>query len=311
MLATISIALATVIAAVAVTVIFRYARWRSARLHGLREGSRIAETRAGPVEYVIRGDDGPVTLFLHGMPGGYNQAPAEQRDGFRLLAPSRPGYLATPLEVGHTPTEQAQAYEALLETLGIDKVLVMGASGGGPSAVAFAAMYPDRTIGLILLEAVTQSFPNEGKIMPVLRSDFLYWFSVSAIWKAAGPKGLIAAQVPDKSNQQRILINPSRLAEFERAVWSVWPMSRRLDGYRNDLEQINDLSLPADKVLAPTLIIHGTADALVPFEQSQKLSKQIAGAKLHAVEGADHMMPISHRDELDSAIRNFLQQIRA
>ena len=309
MLPEILIALATVIVAVALVVALRYLRWRSRTLRVLSGGSRIAETPVGPVEYVLKGDAGPVTLFLHGMPGGYNQAPGEQ-PGRRLLAPSRPGYLATPLEAGRAPEEQARACDALLDALGIDKVLVMGVSGGGPSAIAFAARYPHRTMALILLEAVTQPFPNEGKIMPVLRSDFLYWFSVSAIWKIAGPKGLIAAQIPDKDNQRRILDNPSRLADFERVVWSIWPMSRRLEGYRNDLKQINELSLPTAQISSPTLIVHGTADALVPFAQSEKLAKQIATARLHAVERADHMMPLTHRDELNLVIGDFLSSLR-
>ena len=310
MITQIGIAIAVLIIALAVAILLRYRMWRARALKALAEGSRVAETRIGPVEFVLKGDAGPVTLFLHGMPGGYNQAPAAQLGKSRLLAPSRPGYLSTPLEVGRTPLEQAKACEALLDTLGIEKVLVMAASGGGPSAVAFAAMYPQRTVGLILLEAVTQSFPNRGKIIPVLRSDFLYWFLVGAIWRAAGPKGLIAAQVPDKSNQLRILDNPKRLADFERVVWSIWPMSLRLAGYRNDLSQINELSLPADQVSSPTLIIHGTADALVPFEQSATIAAQIPGARLHAVPGADHMMPITHRDELDSVIGDFLRSIR-
>jgi pimeloyl-ACP methyl ester carboxylesterase len=308
-LTVISIALTLVVVALAAAVVFRYLRWRSTTLRALREESRVAETRVGPVEYALKGDAGPVTLFLHGMPGGYNQAPA-QREGIRLLAPSRPGYLATPLEAGRTPEEQAHACAALLDALDLDEVLVMGASGGGPSAVAFAATYPDRTVGLILLEAITQSFPNAGKIMPVLRSDFLYWFSVGAIWKTAGSQGLIAAQIPDKNNQRRILDNPARLAAFESIIWSIRPMSLRLDGYRNDLAQINELSLPFGQITSPTLIIHGTADALVPFEQSEKTAMQIAGAELHAVEGADHMMPITHRDELDALIGAFLSSIR-
>jgi pimeloyl-ACP methyl ester carboxylesterase len=306
----ITITLAIAVVAIALAVAFRYLKWRSSMLRTLKEGSQVAETRVGLVEYVLKGDAGPVTLFLHGMPGGYNQAPELQREGTRLLAPSRPGYLRTPLRVGGTPEEQARVYEALIDALGIDRVLVMGASGGGPSAVAFAAMYPERTDGLILLEAVTQSFPNDGKIMPVLKSDFLYWFSVSAILKTAGAKGLIAAQVPDKSNQRRILDSPARLADFERVVWSIWPMSMRLEGYRNDLAQIDELSLAAGQVSSPTLIVHGTADALVPFEQSETLADQIAGATLHAVENADHMMPITHRDELNSIIGDFLLSIR-
>jgi pimeloyl-ACP methyl ester carboxylesterase len=308
--AEILIGLSIVVAVLASIVAFRYRRWSVERLRALSSGSRIAETSVGPIEYVLKGRRGPVVLFLHGMPGGYNQAPAEQRDGYRLLAPSRPGYLATPLAAGRTPAQQAKAYAALLDTLGIERVVVMGASGGGPSAIEFSALFPERTTALILLEAVSQSFPNEGKIMPVLRSDLVYWLSVSTILKTAGIKALVAMQIPDKSNAERVTGDPRKLAEFERAVWSIWPMSKRLVGYRNDLAQVDDLALPADRVRAPALIVHGTGDRLVPFAHSEKLARQIDGARLHAVAGADHMMPISHREELELVIGEFFSSLR-
>jgi pimeloyl-ACP methyl ester carboxylesterase len=83
------------------------------------------------MEYVLKGDHGPIMLFLHGAPGGYDAAP-DAGENFRLLAPSRPGYLSTPLETGRTPAEQARAYAALLDALEIrEPVLVMAPSGGG------------------------------------------------------------------------------------------------------------------------------------------------------------------------------------
>ena len=101
---------------------------------------------------------------MHGTPGGYDQSPEEAT--YRMIAPSRPGYLKTPIEVGRTPQEQADAYAALLDALGIDeKVFVMGASGGGPSAYAFAAAYPERTLGLIQLEAMSHAEVSQAETM--------------------------------------------------------------------------------------------------------------------------------------------------
>ena len=45
-------------------------------------------------------------------------------EGYRVLTPSRPGYLRTPLEVGKTAAEQARAFSALLDTIGIKGVIV-------------------------------------------------------------------------------------------------------------------------------------------------------------------------------------------
>jgi pimeloyl-ACP methyl ester carboxylesterase len=208
-----------------------------------------------------------------------------------------------------TQAARAQMYLALIDSLGIGEVIVMGASGGGPSAIAFYAMYPDRTTSLILLEAMSQSFPNDGEIMAIVRSDLLYWTMMRAMLGTGGLEGLVASQVSDESNQHLILNNPDKLAEFERVIWSIWPPSERLAGWQNDMGQINDLSLPAKQVRVPTLIIHGTADTQVPFSHSEKLASQIDGARLHAVDGADHMMPISHREVLNSVIDDFLNSL--
>ena len=55
--------------------------------------------------------------------------------GFGVIAPSRPGYGRTPLEIGKTHAESADCYAALLDVLKVDKVVVTGISAGGPSAI--------------------------------------------------------------------------------------------------------------------------------------------------------------------------------
>ncbi|HIG42913.1 MAG TPA: alpha/beta hydrolase [Gammaproteobacteria bacterium] len=297
--------LASLVLISVVTYIF-YSSFRDEQLDLLASGSQIADTSAGPIEYQMVGNTGPVLLFLHGTPGGYDQAPPTP--GFRVLAPSRPGYLRTPLVVGRTPVKQAQAYAALLESLDIDSVIVMGASGGGPSSLAFASLYPERTVALIAMEAVSQKLDlgEESEAPAFMQSDFVMWAMISLMNRLMGPEGIVGLMIPDPANQQLVLQDAEKTANLGALMWSIWPISQRETGQRNDSSVFSSLDLPNSEITVPTLIIHGTEDINVPFAQSEILVNQIPGAILHRIEGGDHMMPFSHSEEVETAIDQFL-----
>lgn len=109
----------------------------------------------------MRGDDdGPVIVGLHSAPGGYDQIFALfdhfSGFGFRLLSRSRPGYLRTPLSVGRSVSEQADVPAALLDTLCIEGIGLIGVSAGAPAAITFAARHPRRVRGLAIESGVTK-----------------------------------------------------------------------------------------------------------------------------------------------------------
>ncbi len=295
-----------------VAISISYASFSEQRLAAIEAGSQIAETAAGPMEYQQIGDSGPVLLMLHGTPGGYDQATAIE--GARVLAPSRPGFLRTPIETGRTPAEQADAYAALMDVLAIDRVIVMGASGGGPSAIAFAVRHPDRTVALIALEAVSQGFAldsRDEKIPFFMRSDFYMWATFSAMNNLMGAEGMVKAIVPNPKNQQLLLDDPVKRGKMESLMWASWPISQRQVGLANDFVQFAALDLDANAIAVPTLIIHGTEDINVEYAQSVALTQQIPGAILHTIEGADHMMPFSHSEEMGTVIEAFVSGVAA
>ena len=141
--------------------------WQRAAIERLEAGSRVAATARGPVEYAELGDArGAVVLAIHGRPGGYDQGVLMARSlGEKLarwIAVSRPGYLRTSLEVGRTPAEQADAHAALLDAIGVNRAVVVGLSGGGPSSLHFALRHADRCRGLVLVSALTRrKLPSE------------------------------------------------------------------------------------------------------------------------------------------------------
>lgn len=294
---------ALVVALVAL-VVFSYNSFRGDRQEELRSGSEVIETRIGPVEYVLEGDGDQVVLSIHGTPGGYDQRFG--LDGFQVLAPSRPGYLRTPISAGRTPREQADAYAALLDALSIDEVVIMGLSGGGPSSMTFAAVYPERTRALIALEAVSNSDLPDIPAPAFLAGDFTAWLSLSMFKRAVGTEGLLEMFSPDPENQRLVLESEEKTAAFEGLMWSLWPPSQRGDGLANDEKQFDALDLPLADIRVPTLAIHGTADAAVPVEHASFLADRVPQAQLHIIEGADHLMPVSHQEEVVRVITEFI-----
>ncbi len=264
----------------------------------------MIETRIGPIEYVLEGDGDQVVLSIHGTPGGYDQRFG--LEGFQVLAPSRPGYLRTPIGAGRTPREQADAYVALLDALSIDQVVIMGLSGGGPSSMTFAAAYPDRTRALIALEAVSNSDLPEIPAPAFLAGDFTAWLSLSMLKRAIGTEGLLEMFAPDPENRRLVLEDEEKTAAFEGLMWSLWPPSQRGEGLANDEKQFDALDLPLADIRVPTLAIHGTADAAVPIEHARFLADRASQTQLHFIEGADHMMPVSHQEKVVRAITEFI-----
>ena len=117
-------------------------------------GSLIAFTRCGLIEYQESGAGVPL-LMIHGRGGGDDQGMAFAgglaRQGIRVVAMSRIGYLRTPMPRDSSPATQAEAHVCLLDALGISQAAVLGGSAGAPSAMQLANRHPGRLRALILL----------------------------------------------------------------------------------------------------------------------------------------------------------------
>ncbi len=258
-----------------------------------------ADTPNGPIEYVDVGSGDPV-LFVHGSPGGADQGELMTRflvdAGFRVVAPSRPGYLGTPLADGNrTPAEQAAMYPALLDALGIERVAVMCWSGGGPSTYLLAGGHPDRVSAIAALAAVSRSFTFEGGLEDRLLAGRLGPWLVDEMARHSG-RSLVKSTLAEEGD-----LSKEQLQELTAQVWDdptkrgfVLELSAtvagRKAGLRNDHEQfpeIGDLGLAGIEV--PVLLVHGTADADVPPAYSDHALEQLPKADLLPVDGGTHL----------------------
>jgi pimeloyl-ACP methyl ester carboxylesterase len=262
------------------------------------------------VEAAIQGE-GPALLVLHGAGGGYDQGliatdPLAD-EGFQVISISRPGYLRTPLETGETPKEQADACAALLDELGIQSVAVAGISAGGPPSIQFALDYPKRCWGLILISAVNANHPytyiplhEQLAYEGVSHADYPLWMFLKAPFLPllGGPK----------IKEQRKM-SPEALERLRVTAHTIFPVSLRTEGILNDAKQLQNLEdFRLNKIKAPTLVIHGDADRLVPFSHGQRSADRIPNADFLPIPGGSHLCYLTHIEETEPAALKFLKE---
>jgi len=249
------------ILATALFIVYFFSR-RKLRIR-LTSQSQIIQTAAGLVEYIDIGK-GPVVVHVHGMSGGFDHWKWCQflvTVGFRVIVPSRPGYLRTPLASGRTPGAQAALIAGLLDVLGIDWVALYAYSQGGASSLQFAWDYPERCWGLILFSALTRPQPELSKILPyiriVMKLDFLLWMlgPVLLAWIMAQAKKVLPAEI-----QQ----DEEKMAGIREILGATLQASLRGQGLVNDFtNSVGWPGLPVDQLDTPTLILHGSKDVFI------------------------------------------------
>ena len=254
---------------------------------------KTADTGRGRIEYDLYGTDGPVVLSVHAGLGGADQgrlfASWLQDGGFRILSPSRPGYLGTPLSSGRTLDEQADLLAALLDELHVEQVGVLAASAGGPVAYTFAARHPDRVWGLIAIGGVSLPKPGASP-SPPLRTTFLNAVGQKLVKLTAmasletivaGTLDETSTFTDDQKAQRVAYIMNTRAARtfFEASFNTTFPYEKRMPGTANDAQQTRTTAIAFDRITAPVLVVHGTQDGDVPFGHGEHAAAKIPGAQ--------------------------------
>lgn len=268
-------------------------RRAAARLEGR---ARIVPTAIAPVE-VAESGAGPPLLVLHGSGGGFDQGlalAAPLVSGMRLIAPSRFGYLGSPMPGDAAPDAQADALAQLLDRLGIARLPVLAASAGAISALRFACRHPDRCTGLALIAPAAFAPGRTPRawspamartVAALLGSDWLFWLAMrlrpGLVMRAilATDPALVAAAAPEER------------ARAKAVLAQILPVSRRAAGIVADTHAAGAAQpLPAGAIAAPTLIFAARDDRYRTAEAARYLAEQIAGAELHLFDRGGHLL---------------------
>lgn len=307
-----------------------FQRWIRHTISELASNSDIIQTSSGPIEYVMKGS-GPIVLCLHGGFGGYDQALLIGDNlidaGFTVLAPSRPGYLRTPLSVGTTPEQQADAMISLLDALRIEQVQVIGFSAGCSVAFQMALRRPDRVTSLTMecLGAHPEQGPLYNLLIELIADDDIADFGSWLLFLATrsdfrGTAEFILSLDTDLSPsglKQRIdyILDHKKQKHFLRNfIFSTVPLSPRKAGLINDINNLDPWETVAyinayPSIRVPTMIIESPDDTSGFYPEAVFVSQQISGAQLLSVGGTGHFIWLGERTkQWESALNYFLKK---
>lgn len=254
--------------------------------------SKTVQLSYGNISYVDTGE-GETILSVHGIFGGYDQAYDTCKDfssDYRIIAPSRFGYLGSDILGDGTPAEQATAYVELLDKLGIDKVYLLATSAGGSVAIRFALDYPERTKGLILYCSAMPFTEKPEKI-------FTY----------AGPPAFLC------NDYAMFLISPlfePIMGMEPSTIYDMLPIGERKDGVVLDASVTNlDMARNYDDcrvedLQVPTLVFHAKDDKLASYTNTEKAVKRFPNCTFIPFENGGHLMT-GHGEEIKEAISKF------
>ena len=180
----------------------------------------------------------------------------------------------------HMPTmdERIEDLRAVMDHAGISRTHLLGVSEGGPMALAFAATYPQRVDGVVLISSGARIHGDET---PEQRAAGRAWNEEFAgRW---GTEDTMTLEV----------FAPSLAADEEYRAWE--PRYERQSAtpaaLRELLEMIEviDVRSLLSSIIAPVLVLHRRGDSAIPIERAREVAAAVADARLVELDGDDHM----------------------
>jgi pimeloyl-ACP methyl ester carboxylesterase len=262
------------------------------------------DTRAGRIAGSLGTSGSPVAVFwLHGSPNiGSPPEPlfaAAEANGLHWVSYDRPGYGGSSRHDGRTVASAAADVAAIADALGIGRFAVLGHSGGGPHALACAALLPERVIA-----AVSVSAPAP------FDADGLDWFAgwspgIAAENRAAtsGRAALEAHWAKAEPEDMGAFFTEADMAALGGS-WS-WlagvaglAMEQGNEGYLEDaLASVQPWGFQPDAIRVPVLIVHGAKDMMVPCAHGEWLAARCLAAELRIVSDAGHITVLDSAPE--------------
>ena len=275
---------------------------RKTRQHEVR-------TRDDRVLRVVEAGDpgGEPVLVHHGTPSSATLAgwwvdDASAR-GIRLVGFDRAGYGGSDRHAGRTVADVAADASVIADALGVGQFRSWGVSGGGPHALACAALLPDRILSAAALAPVAPYTAEGLDWFAGMGEDNLDEFAAAeegeeplGAYLSAAREGMLAAGAEGMAEEMASLLPAADLAvltgdvlEFMYA-WITTGLRTGYDGWLDD-----DLAFAApwgfdlSAITVPVLLMQGRQDLMVPYAHAEWLIRRIPGVEARLSEDHGHL----------------------
>jgi pimeloyl-ACP methyl ester carboxylesterase len=272
------------------------------------------------------GDADGLLLYHHGTPAA---GPLESEillaaraHGLTTVELVRPGYGASTRGPGRTIVDVAPLATALVDHLGCERFVTLGASGGGPHALATAAVMPNGCAGVITLGGVGP-FGEPGL-------DYLAGMGQDNVLETeaslSGGDDLMAFLAPHMAGLAVVTADSvieelsSLLTEVDRGYLTGEAAERQAEIFRwavstgmwgwfdDDVAFVTPWGFSLAEITVPVAVWHGAADLMVPFAHGAWLVDHLPYAVPHLLEGEGHLSLVAHLDSGMAELRDWLDR---
>jgi pimeloyl-ACP methyl ester carboxylesterase len=275
----------------------------------------VQQLRLGDRELTVydeAGNDGPVILVHHGTPGAGPPYHGWVRDaaarGARLVAFDRAGYGASTSSGGRTIANVVADATAIADHLEVERFVTWGVSGGGPHALACAALLPGRVAAACSIGGVApfdapglnyfRGMGEDNHIefgLTMAGREYLEAFAQAKAAEMLDHLEDLAASI------QTLVAEPDRVA-LAGPIGEWWAtgigvsFSSGVEGWvDDDLAFCSPFGFDLDAITTPTLVLHGRLDQFVPISHGEWLSRAIPGAESWMLDGEAHLSLLASR----------------
>ncbi|MFJ4845201.1 MULTISPECIES: alpha/beta fold hydrolase [unclassified Streptomyces] len=255
----------------------------------LRDGRTLHFYDTGPAA----GGDGLAVAWLHGTPNvGEPPEPlfeAARKRGIRWFSYDRPGYGGSTPQPGRDIAAAAADVAAVADALGIGRFAVLGHSGGGPHALACAALLPDRVAATV-----------SGSGLAPYGAEGLDWLagmcptSVAELSASAAGRGPLEEYLATSEFDPEMFTPADRSALAAEWAWLAGVAGRALEGgpdgmIDDNLAYVAPWGFDPAGVRTPVLLLHGGQDRMVPAAHATWLARRMPTAELRVLPEEGHV----------------------
>jgi pimeloyl-ACP methyl ester carboxylesterase len=228
--------------------------------------------------------------------------------GIRLIGYDRPGYGGSEADEGRTVASGAADVAAIADALGVERFATWGASGGGPHALACAALLGDRVVAAASIAGVAP-FDAEG----------LNWFAgmgegnlveFGAALEGRGPITRMARQQSevmaggaDQAEELATLLSGADAEALRNEGFGEYWLGSMPEVFRSgvdgwvddDFAFLAPYGFAIESIAVPTLVFHGRQDRFVPVAHGEWLARRIPGAEVRISVDDGHITLLTRR----------------
>ena len=256
---------------------------------------------------------GKPVLTHHGTPGAghlYGPHAADARDrGIRLIGYDRPGYGGSTAQPGRSVADCTADVRAIADALGIDRLAIWGISGGGPHALACAALLPDLVVAVGSLASIApygapgldyftgMGEENVNDIKLLLEDE-----PAARAKTAADRENLLALTAEEMANAFPTLLSAVDAATFTPELGQYLAKSMH-DGlapgdqgwWEDGCAHLQPWGFELESIRVPVQLWHGRHDRFVPFQHGEWLAGKIPGVEAHLTDEDGHLTLLQRR----------------